>query len=101
MGRLTRMPQEAIISGFRGVVDYYYYMGVPCFRAWPKSPGHRRAPAVEAQWAAFSYAAGEWNNLSPELRRAYEELATGSGLSGRDMFQRAYLKGLYAYPPPA
>lgn len=100
MAKITRMPNEAIISGFKCKVDFYYYMGVPCCRAWPRSPGHRRAPAVEAQWAAFSYATREWNNLSPEIRRAYEELATGSGLSGRDMAMRAYLKGLYRYPPP-
>lgn len=100
MGKLTQMLSEAIIDGFKGKIDFYFYMGIPCFRKWPKSPGRLRSPAVQAQWPAFSYAAKEWDNLSPEVRRAYEQLATGSGLTGRDMFQRSYTKGLYQHPPP-
>lgn len=98
MALIKHMLGEKAISGFKGVIDFYYYMGIACARAWPKSPGRRRTPSVQAGWASFSYAAGEWNNLSPEVRRAYEELATGSALSGRDMFQRAYMSGLYRYP---
>jgi len=101
MARIDVMPSEAIISGFKGKLDFYYNMGIACVRKWPRSPGHKRAPAVEAQWAAFSYAAKEWLNLSPEVQRSYEELATGTALSGRDMQERAYLSGLYRYPPPA
>lgn len=98
MARIISMPSEAIISGFKGEIDFYYNMGLPCVRAWPKSPGSRRTPAVRAGWASFTYASQEWSRLSPEIQRAYEELATGSALSGRDMFQRAYLIGLYRYP---
>jgi len=98
MALITEMLGEKVISGFRGVVDFYYYMGQPCVRAWPKSPGKRRTPAVRAGWASFTYASQEWNNLSDEVRRTYEELATGSALSGRDMFMRAYMSGLFRYP---
>ncbi len=101
MTRLEVLPSEAIIDGFKGKVDFYYNMGIPCARKWPRSPGHQRAPGVEAGWAAFSYAAKEWNNLDAETRRAYEKLATGNRLTGRDMAERAYLTGLYRYPPPA
>lgn len=100
MAKIKEMLGEKVISGFRHKLDFYYYMGIPCARRWPKSPGKRRSPAVMAGWAPFAYAAGEWNNLSPEVRRAYEELATGSGLSGRDMFTRSYMKGLFRNPIP-
>ncbi len=98
MAVIVEMLGEKVISGFKGEIDFYYYMGVPVCRAWPKSPGKRRTPAVRAGWASFSYASQEWNNLSPEIQHAYEELATGSALSGRDMFMRAYMSGLYRYP---
>lgn len=98
MAVITSMPQEAIISGFRGVLDYYYYMGLACVRRWPRSPGHLRTPAVMSTWAAFADASRLWGQLSPTVQRSYEEMATGTGLTGRDMFQRSYLKGLYAYP---
>ena len=100
MAKLLVMPHQAIIDGFKGVVDFYVHMGIPCARAWPKSPGHLRSAAVMAQWPIFSYASKEWPNLSQAVQDAYNELATDSGLSGRDMFMRGYLTGLYRYPIP-
>lgn len=100
MAKIEEMIGEKIISGFKGTLDYYYYMGVACVRLWPASPGHKRSPGVMAGWASFTYAVGEWNNLSPTLRDAYNKMAGDSGLSGRDVFSRAYMKGLYRNPQP-
>jgi len=92
------MPAQHIISSFKGVVDFYNYLGIPCFRQWPKSPGNRRSPAVEAQWASFAKSSWLWNELGDEVREAYNSMASGTGLSGRDMFTRSYIKGLFTYP---
>jgi hypothetical protein len=100
MAKLTEMPQEAIIAGFKGTVDYYLWMGIPVARSWPRSPGPRRAPAVEAQWPPFSYAAKEWSNLSVTVQAAYHGMAQTGGLDGRDLQVRGYLSGLYRYPLP-
>jgi len=100
MAKLLAMPEMDIIDGFKGSVDFYVYMGIPVARAWPKSPGDARSPAVRAQWPFFTYASREWKNLSPFVQAAYTELSTNSGLSGRDMMIRAYLSGLYRYPLP-
>jgi len=100
MARLTQLPEMAIIDGFKGVVDFYVWMGIPVARSWPKSPGRNRSSAVRAGWQPFTYASREWKNLSPAVQDAYKELATNSGLSGRDMQVRAYLTGLYRYPIP-
>ena len=98
MSKLKVLPEEAIISGFKGKVDFYLHDGVPCARRWPRSPGHRRAPAVESQWPAFAYAAALWSRMDPETQAAYNAMATGSGMTGRDLSMRAYLSGLYPYP---
>ncbi len=98
MAKLKTLPSEAVISGFKGVVDFYLWMGIPVARKWPRSPGHRRAPLVEEQWPAFSYVAKLWNTLPDYIQEPYRKLAAGSGLVGRDMFARAYLTGLYRYP---
>ncbi|MBA7575256.1 hypothetical protein ES708_17077 [subsurface metagenome] len=100
MAKITKLPAQAIIDGFKGTIDYYVYMGIPCARAWPKSPGKSRSDAVRAQWPIFAYSAAEWLNLAPIVQDAFKTLATNSGLSGRDMFTRAYLSGLYRYPTP-
>jgi len=108
MAKLANVPALDIISGFKGVIDFYVNYqscnrevagpGIPCARKWPRSPGHKRAPAVEAQWTTFSTAASLWNQLSPEVKATYNTIAQGTGLSGRDMFTRAYITGLYRYP---
>ncbi|MBA7659315.1 hypothetical protein ES703_67292 [subsurface metagenome] len=107
MARLKALPSLDIISGFRGVIDYYIYYpscpaktgvaGTPCARRWPRSPGRRRSPAVEEQWAAFTKASQYWTQLTPEIQDAYNKMASGTGLSGRDMFTRGYISGLYRY----
>lgn len=96
-----------IISGFRGVIDFYVNyqtcpaetgeVGTPCARRWPRSPGHLRSPAVMEQWSAFSEAAGLWSQVSQEIQDAYNKMASGTGMSGRDMFTRGYISGLYRY----
>ena len=100
MAKIRRFPSQGIIDGFKGTLDFYLNMGIPCVRLWPKSPGKRRSEPVMSGWPAFSYASREWSNLSPVVQDAYRTLATDSGLSGRDMFTRAYLTGLYRYPTP-
>ena len=100
MAKLTALPEQGIISGFKGKIDFYSYMGIPVARMWPRSPGKKRTAAVEAQWPAFSYASREWVNLSPAVQSAFNSLAQSSGLSGRDLQMRAYLSGLYRYEVP-
>lgn len=100
MAKIKEMPGTRIISGFRGILDFYYWKGIACCRSWPRKPKGRRSPAVMAGWAPFTYASREWGNLSPEVQRSYEILASDSALTGRDMMERAYLTGLYRNPIP-
>lgn len=95
---LTRLPDQAIIDGFKGQVDFYQWKGRAVARKWPRSPGQQRAPSVEAQWPAFTAAAQEWRELSPFVQDAYYAMAQSSGLSGRDLQVRSYMSGLYRYP---
>jgi len=107
MARLVALPSLAIISGFRGVIDFYVHhqtcpaetgeVGMPCARRWPRSPGKKRSPLVEEQWSAFSEASRYWTELTLEVQDAYNKMASGTGMSGRDMFTRGYISGLYRY----
>ncbi len=93
MAKLTALPSQAIISGFKGTIDFYRYMGIPVARKWPRSPGRKRAPAVEAQWSAFTTASRSWGEMSEQLQMAYSETAAGTNMSGRDLSAKAYLSG--------
>jgi len=107
MAKLKALPGLDIISGFKGVIDYYVNYqscdrevagkGIPCARRWPRSPGHLRSPAVMEQWSAFSEASRYWSQLTPRVQETYNKMASGTGLSGRDMFTRGYISGLYRY----
>jgi len=87
------MPEQAIISGFKGVVDFYLWKGIPVARSWPRSPGHDRAPAVEAQWPAFTTATRLWDHMSAYVQAAYIQSAQGTNLTGRDLAMKSYLSG--------
>ena len=93
MAKLTALPEQAIISGLKGKIDFYLWKGIPVARTWPRSPGHRRAPAVEAQWPAFTTATRLWKFMSKYVQDAYIETAHGTNLTGRDLAMKAYLSG--------
>ena len=98
MVKLTALPDQAIIDGFKGKIDFYVHDGVACVRRWPRSPGRRRSPAVMAQWPAFTSASRLWSYLSPEVQNFYISMGGNSNLSGRDLFMRSYISGIYRYP---
>ncbi|GAG55069.1 unnamed protein product [marine sediment metagenome] len=91
MAKIAALPAMSVISGFKGVIDYYMWKGIACVRKWPRSPGHLRAPAVEAQWPAFTEASKIWVTLSPEVQDAYNRMAAGTHMSGRDIQVKTYL----------
>jgi len=97
VAKLLALPEQHIVSGFKGVIDFYEYLGIPVARRWPRSPGHKRSPAVQAQWPIFATAARLWSQMSPEVREAYNQQASGTALSGRDLSIKAYISGLYRY----
>lgn len=95
MAKIKRLPNLNIISGFKGKIDYYVYMGQPCARTWPRSPGPVRAPAVMARWQAFSFISRSWNSLPPAIREAYVHTAQNTNLTGRDLFTKNFISPVY------
>jgi len=86
-----------IINGFKGVLDFYVYKGVPCVRSWPRSPGHDRAPAVQAQWPAFTWAAKSWKHLNIEIKEAYNQMAVSTYKTGKDLYMQSFISGSKLY----
>lgn len=94
MAIIKEMLGEKVISGFRGVLDFYYWCGIPCVRKWPKSPGRKRSAAVEAQWIPFKEAAALAKDLDPKLIDFFKSNAADTNMTWKDLFFRAYMKGL-------
>lgn len=97
MAIIKHMVGLKVISGFKGVIDFYYYMGIPCARTWPRKPKAARSPEVQAQWPVFKQAAELFDQISPEIRQAYEQMAVGTNLTAKDIFFRGYISGTLRY----
>lgn len=94
MAIIKEMLGEREISGFRGKVDFYYYMGIPCARQWPRKPTTPRNPQVVAAQQPFIEAAQLAKTLSPEIIAFYKENAASTSLTWKDLFFRSYMSGL-------
>lgn len=98
MAKLGALPEVDIISGFKGVIDYYVRDGVAICRRWPRTPAGHLSPATKTQWSYFAEAVASWNIVDPEVRAAYISMASGSTLTGRDMMIKLYLNGKSILP---
>lgn len=94
MAKLPGMPAQEVISTFKGAVDFYLWNGINCARSWPRWKFLPRTPAVQVYIDLFTEAMTTWANLPAVIRDAYDQQAQGSGLIGRDLWVRAYIKGL-------
>ena len=94
MAIIPGMPAQEVISAFKGAVDFYLWNGIPCARTWPRWKFLPRTPAVQVYIDLLKQAMAIWAVLPANIRDAYTEQARGSGLIGRDLWVRAYIKGL-------
>lgn len=93
MAVLRQMPQQAIISGFKGTIDFYLWKGIPCARKWPHWPKRVPYPQEKANQDRFAYAVHIWPLLSEYLREMYRQMTVGTDWTPRDIFMRCYLSG--------
>jgi len=95
MTRLTALPSEAIISSFKGKIDYYLWKGIPCCRKWPRWAPREPYPLEKINQDAFAYAMKSWK-LQPEwLKVQWQRMAQGTPWRAQDLFLKAYMKGLW------
>ena len=100
MAIIKEMVGKKVIDGFKGKLDFYYYMGIPVARKWPRSQGKSQTPASVAQQPRFTYATRLPSLASPFVMEAYKRIAASCGLHWRDWYIRGYMTGIYKYPAP-
>lgn len=93
MAKLLRMPSQAIIDLFAGVIDFYLWKGIPCARAWPRYKPRTPSPIELANQQAFAYVNQQWASLDIAIKEQWNAMAGGTHLTGKDLSVRAYLKG--------
>ena len=98
MAKLVALPEQAIINGFKGTLDYYVWMGIPCCRSWPRARTVPITPQEKAQWQTFTDASQLWNTLDQATKNAYNKMASGSTMSGRDVMVKLYINSQSLLP---
>ena len=53
MATVTQPLDRNVVATFRGVVDFYYWKGLACARAWPRPAKQPGTPAQRATWTAL------------------------------------------------
>jgi len=91
VAKITKLPGQAIINGFKGTIDYYIYMGQPCVRSWPRAPTGERSKAVQAQWPAFTYVNKAYGYLSPAIIEIYRLNVSCTRHTAKDLCVRNFL----------
>ncbi|MBA7524592.1 hypothetical protein ES705_16733 [subsurface metagenome] len=100
MAKLTNLPALEIIAGYKGTIDFYVHDGIACARSWPRSPGHDRAPAVQAQWPAWTIASRLWALTDTATKDAFNAMAAGTNLTGRDIQVKSYITSEHLHNVP-
>lgn len=90
---LTEMPNQAIIDGFKGVIDFYLWRGLPCARKWPVWRKRKPTPREKAAQDAFAEAMRATKTMPEYIIDQYRRMAEGTRWRWQDIFLRAYLTG--------
>lgn len=93
MVRLAKLPEQAIIDGFKGKVDFYLCKGIPCARKWPVWKTREPTPEERKAQEAFAYVNHMAANLPPYVIEQYRRMAAGLSYSWKDFLVRGYLSG--------
>jgi len=95
MAKIHALPALGVIKGLRGVLDFYYWKGIPCVRSWPRIPMANRTPASMASAHLFGEISRAYALLPGNLKALYAQNAQGSPRTGRDVYMSATLGGLH------
>jgi len=93
MAKLDKLPSQEIIDGFKGVLDFYLWMGIPVCRAWPIYRPHEPSAAERAAQERFSYINKLATTVDPLIRQAFVDMAIGTSFTWKDLYVKAYLSG--------
>lgn len=85
MARLKTLPNLEIIRGFRGVIDFAVWKGLPYARSWPRYRPARRSAAAIASALLFGQIVKAYSLLASEALAFYQEDAKDQPRTPRDI----------------
>jgi len=95
MPKITSLPSLDIIHGFRGVLDFYLWKGIPCVRKWPVNPKSHHSEATKAAAVIFGAVSKAYSLLGTVPLAAYVEDAKAQPRTPRDIYMAAAFGNLH------
>lgn len=84
MVKLSGVPPRGVILGFKNVVDFYSWKGIPVARRWPRRPTQPRTLAVQATAADFKFVTQGFKDIQASIMDALIGMTTGTQLITKD-----------------
>jgi len=85
MARIDALPSIEIIRGFKGILDFYLWRGLPCVRAWPKYRPAKQTAASLAAALVFGAIVKSYGLLGDLPLEAYRQDALDQTRTARDI----------------
>lgn len=101
MGKVKSFNAE-IIDKLSGIVDFYYWKGIPVARAWPKETKLLPSAAMLASQLAFKQSRLDLRQVSGKTRAAWADVSFGINQAWVDYYTMVYMriwKEERRYPP--
>lgn len=87
MAVLERLPETAIIKGFKGSVDFYLWKGIACARMWPRKAVPTKTAAEVETWNFFRAMTQSWKDLDPLFKLTFTAMVSTSSQRNFDLYQ--------------
>ncbi len=104
MARIDALPSLEVIRGLHGILDFYYWRGLPCVRAWPTGKHLHRSDAEIASSLLFGAVIKAYSLLGDGALEAYRDMALDIPRTARDIMVSGVYGHLHerteAAPPP-
>ena len=87
MAKLNQIPDSGTIIASRGRVDYYFWMGIPVARSWPRKSTQPRTAAEIRSSELFTAAAVMTGAVAEPVMEISKRLVGGVGVTWVDHFR--------------
>jgi hypothetical protein len=101
MGKVKHLSIE-MVRDLSGVVDFYYWKGIPCCRRWPRKTNLPPSAAMLGARNAFTKSRVDLREVSGKVREAWRKVSAGKKQAWLDYYTSIYMrtwKDFKVFPP--
>jgi hypothetical protein len=101
MGKVEHISRE-MVGGFRKTLDFYYWRGKPCVRAWPARSKIPATPQQIESRRQFIASRADLKNIDSVMRGTMRSLCVGRSSAWLDFYTANYIRywSTYGIQPP-